>query len=150
MKKKFGLVILIMLFLWTGCTNKVSKIDVTHFDEVMNNRGFFVTDQTETLSNDKVTTAHVAYDSNYELNFIVCASQEDCHTMFLKNKETILEGKDSVDVEEEKEEKQYQIYKAFIDNRYYVLIQAEDTFLYVDVYRSYNYEIKNIMEELGY
>ncbi len=42
------------------------------------------------------------------------------------------------------------MYKAFIGDRYYVLVQVEDTFLYVDVYRSYNYEIKNIVEELGY
>ena len=149
MKKKFGIIIA-MLFIITGCTNKISKIDVTHFDEVMNNRGFFVTDQTETLDNDKVATAHVAYDSNYEINFIVCTSEEECKTMFSKNKEVILNSQDNVDVEEEKDGKQYQIYKAFIGDRYYILVQVEDTFLYVDVYRSYNYEIKNIIEELGY
>lgn len=150
MKKKIGILLAIGLLL-TGCNgNTIVKIDITKFDDVMNNRGFFVTDQTETLSNENVTAAHVAYDSSYELNFITCNTTETCQSMFSSNKETILNQDGEVSVEEEKTGDNYQVYKAFIGDRYYVLVQVEDTFLYVDVYRSYNYEIKNIVEELGY
>ena len=102
MKKKIGILLAIGLLL-TGCNgNTIAKIDITKFDDVMNNRGFFVTDQTETLSNENVTAAHVAYDSSYELNFITCNTTETCQSMFSSNKETILNQDGEVSVEEEK------------------------------------------------
>lgn len=150
MKKKIGILFGIGLLL-TGCSSDtITKIEVGKFDDVMNNRGFFVTDQTETLNNENVTAAHVAYDSSYELNFITCNTIEICQSMFSSNKETILNQEGEVSVEEDRNGDNYHIYKALIGERYYVLVQVEDTFLYVDVYHSYNYEIKSVVAELGY
>ena len=153
--KRILIVLTIMLSVvaLTGCSKKTA-ITASEFNTIMGEKGYKISDITNSLSNVKVLNkAYLATDSDYryQVEFYELKSEEDAKTMFDKNKKNTEALKGNVSTKQlSVNTNNYDKYTVVTNGRYYVVIRVGNTMVYANNDATYEKEVKSIIDLLGY
>ena len=153
--KKILIIAVIMLSVvaFTGCSKKTA-ITASDFNKKMVDKGYKLSDITNSLSNVKVLNkAYLATDSDYryQVEFYELKSEEDAKTMFKKNKDNIEDSKGSVVKKQINiNTDNYNKYTVITNGKHYVVIRVGNTMVYANNDATYEKEVKSIIDLLGY
>lgn len=147
MKKKFFILMFISIFL-LGCSSH-KMITSSEFSSIVGNRGFNIYNEEST--SEEFINITIAKESFYQIEFDEMIDSETAKTYFDKIVDIFNKDKsDNSEIECNDNSSNYQKYVLNTDDYYKVIVRINNTIIYTNSRSSYKYEIKNILDELGY
>ena len=149
--KKFLLMLLVisLAILTTGCMTR-EKLTPYEFKANLEKKGFIVSDQTLTKSDQTITSYYVATTSEqkYNIEYYELNNEMTAQGIYLKYKEQMITtgAQVSTEVNLGNSEK-------YVDNyngKYRVASRVANTVIWIDANIEYQEEIKSLLREIGY
>lgn len=155
--------IIIVIIIWIIAALMIGIVAVTSkaktpissigFATTMSSKGYKITDASDQLAQyEYVTKVYIAGNksTNYQIEFYELSDDTMAKSFFNQNKTKFENQKESASAETNVKGKNYSKYTLSTGNKYKVLSRIDNTVIYLDVYDSYEEEVKNILGELGY
>ena len=150
-KLSLFIVMLVGVFTFTGCGKKEALTAET-FKTTAAEKGYEVTDITEYITSEDITSAQIALKTNaYQIEFYVAKDEKGAkagYEQYIANLEAVAgtsgtKGKETTSKTGAK----------YIDENgdyYSVVSRLDNTYLYVRAAKTYSAEIAKVVSELGY
>ena len=156
MKKKILIITLVILFIIIGCLffvlnkNSNKELDMNSFIKITEKNGFKIQDVKEQFSEEIVKEAKVAYNNNYQIEFLVFNDVNSAKNSFGFNKQSFeLDEAEVIDNEDISKDK-YSIYYKLTKNKYMYVKRVDNKLLYFNVDGSYKEDLESILKKLNF
>ncbi len=151
MKKKIILILLIIIFLITGCTTKESM----HYDtfvKTMEARNFKIVDMTSIAiqSNKGVEYCYYAtnYDERYTIEYYSFDSEMSAQAFYAQKQVEFTST--GAQASTELNSGNYSKYAQTFKGKYGVVSRVSNTVVYLNVNSDYSQEVKELLKDIGY
>lgn len=155
MKKIFNLfkITFFILFLVTtcGCDNK-ETMNTKKFTEIMLKKGYSVSDVTEQYKSISYLkeASTINNDENWQFDFYVLDSNESAIKIYNNNVDTFKYLKNEDSKETSTKDGNCIKYTIIYDDSYGVVSIVDNTMVYINASKTYQDEINNILNDIGY
>lgn len=132
--------------------NSKKEITTEQFKEKMSDKGYYISSIIGEQSSKHLKSAYTAIskDQVYDIKFYEAETDEDAlKNVFLKEKEAI-EKEPNKKVEKDIKIKQYNYFKAEINNKIYIVIKNGKTVIITKIDKSKEKEVNQILKEFNY
>ena len=132
--------------------NSIKEITADQFKQKLSDKGYYISSSMNEQSPKYLKTAYtaVAKDQTHDIKFYEAQTEEDALTnVFLKEKEAI-EKESNKKVEKDIKIKQYNYFKAEINNKIYIVIKNGKTVIITKIDKSKEKEVNQILKEFNY
>ena len=132
--------------------NSIKEITADQFKQRLSDKGYYISSSMNEQSPKYLKTAYTAIskDQAYDIKFYEAETDEDAlKNVFLKEKETI-EKESNKKVEKDIKIKQYNYFKAEINNKIYIVIKNGKTVIITKIDKSKEKEVNQILKEFNY
>lgn len=127
-----------------------STLNNNNFIKIMEELDLKIYDAKEQFGEDIITSATVAYNSNYQVEFLVFDNVDNCKKAFQINKSSFITNKTENDVEISKSNDLYSIYSLTTEDRYMYIKRVDNKLLYFNVDGSYKSNLDKIIKKLAF
>ena len=153
MKKNYLIILVIVLFILCGCSNKSKEVKgIDEFNEISVNNDFKVVDNMNSYENinyiDYATLAVIDDDSNLEM--VIYESVDYAKEVQESQIENFASRKSTGATEKKDKGKNYYKYSLISNNRYMVSSRVENTLIFCNTSLSNKSSVDAILEELEY
>lgn len=152
MKKVLNLLIVFVVLLTTGCVKK-EALSAETFKEKMESKNYVVVDATEKLSDySYIDKAYLAIDNelDYQIIFYSTTDKAEAKTLFKKNQRKFDDEVSGVSSSTSLSGLNYEKYTLTANGSYKVIVQVDNTLLFLETSEENKDNAKTILEELGY
>ncbi len=132
--------------------NSKKEITAEQFKEKMSDKGYYISSIIGEQSPKYLKSAYtsISKDQAYDIKFYEAETDEDAlKNVFLKEKEAI-EKESNKKVEKDIKIKQYNYFKAEINNKIYIVIKNGKTVIITKIDKSKEKEVNQILKEFNY
>ena len=132
--------------------NSIKEITADQFKQKLSDKGYYISSIIGEQSPKYLKSAYTAIskDQAYDIKFYEAETDEDAlKNVFLKEKETI-EKESNKKVEKDIKIKQYNYFKAEINNKIYIVIKNGKTVIITKIDKSKEKEVNQILKEFNY
>ena len=151
MKRKYLVVLLLVLFTLTGCAISKKALNGDEIKNKVEDMGIKVTDIKSSFSGmDHVINAYKFGNSNYYIEYLEISDVEKAKIIFQNNKERIDSNRNGSYTNMSTSGNNYETYELVSDGYYMYISRVDNTLIYADDKVEYEKEVKKLIEDLGY
>lgn len=132
-----------------GCGSK-QPVTVSEFNEIMEEKGFSVSDVTDHVKADYVEAISLAVADDYQIEFYVFSDKDSAASVMEQNRSVFEENEGNAATQITKNLSNYSFFSLQSEGMYRMVSRIDNTLLYAVVDKSYKDEIVEIIKELGY
>ena len=147
MKKVFGVIVCLMVFLVAGCSKRSISLD--KFKSIAEKEGLTVTNDDSILINDEIESHVIAKSlAGWEIEFYVFKNNSYASNTFESYKKAfaLYDRRSTHDVSD----KNFDRYSMTTDDLFGYLFRIDNTLLYIHTDKTYEEDILNLIDKLGY
>lgn len=116
----------------------------------MEKQGFKIYNAKEQFGDDIVKDATVAYNPNYQIEFLIFDNIDNCKKAFQINKSSFITNKIEKDIEKSESNNSYSLYSLTTKDRYMYIKRIDNKLLYFNVDGSYKNNIDKLVKKIGF
>lgn len=128
--------------------NKVLTND--RFIKITEKQDLKIYDAKDQFGDDIIKSASVAYNSNYQIEFLIFDNIDNCKNAFQINKSSFITNKEKDDIEISESNDEYSLYSLTTKDRYMYIKRIDNKLLYFNVDGSYTKDLEKILEKLDF
>lgn len=132
-----------------GCGSK-QPVTVSEFNEIMEEKGFRVSDATDHVKADYVVAISLALSDDYQIEFYVFTDKDSAVSVMEQNRSVFEETGGNTASTITKNLSNYSFFSLQSDGMYRMVAQIDNTLLYAVVEENHKSEIVELVKELGY
>lgn len=142
--------ILAMLLVTSGCSKEV--LNTNTFAAILKNNGFNLIDLTEQYKNQNhINKVIIGKNNNeYQIEYYLLKDIETAKSLYNKNVNNISKLNVSTTKQTKLEGNNYLKYTLVTTDNYYVIMQLDNTLIYIESSIDYEDEINEILKEMKY
>ena len=152
MKNKMIIILLLIaIFLITGCSIHKTAISSNDFENITNENEYYYFDVSEKFKDDnKVKSASMAATTVWQTEFYVLNNKTSAIEMFESNKQVAEVEKTNTSYEETKKGTNYESYSLTTNKTYTYICRVDNTIIFSRVPVEYRGKTKSFVKKLGY
>ncbi len=149
--KRLFTIILISIFIVTGCSIHKNAITADEFEKIVNENEYYFFDVSEKFRDDKkVKSASMAATTVWQVEFYVLDNKTSAKEMFESNKQVAITEKTNTSYEEVKKGTNFESYALTTNKTYTYICRVDNTIVFSRTPVEYRNKTKSFIKKIKY